>query len=155
VQAELDTTVEAILLEHAHQLDPRTLAVFARDLSARLDPDATLTQEADRHRHRDLTIAQRPDGSSRVHAQLSAITTEALLTVLDTLARPTPAEHGERDPRTPGQRRHDGLHDALLTLIRTGHLPDCGGITTTILLTMTPDQLTPDLPTVFRTVVVW
>ncbi|MCU1657457.1 MAG: hypothetical protein JWO57_2113, partial [Pseudonocardiales bacterium] len=26
VQAELDTTVEAILLEHAHQLDPRTLA---------------------------------------------------------------------------------------------------------------------------------
>ena len=60
--------------------------------------------------------------------------------VLDTLARPVPAVHGQRDPRSPGQRRHDGLYDGLLMLLRSDQLPDCGGISTTIVLTITPDQ---------------
>ena len=60
---------------------------------------------------------------------------------MDTLARPQPAEDGQRDPRTPGQRNHDALHDGLLMLLRSDQLPDCGGITATIVLTMTPDQM--------------
>ena len=45
-----------------------------------------------------------------------------------------------KDPRTAGQRRHDGLLDALLLTLRAGQLPTCNGVTTTILLTMTADQ---------------
>ena len=45
-----------------------------------------------------------------------------------------------KDPRTAGQRRHDGLLDALLLALRSEQLPPCNGVTTTILLTMTADQ---------------
>jgi hypothetical protein len=47
-----------------------------------------------------------------------------LLTSIDTLGRPAPAEDGTEDPRTAGQRRHDALEDALLTAVRSGQLPD-------------------------------
>ena len=45
-----------------------------------------------------------------------------------------------KDPRTAGQRRHDGLLDALLLTLRAEQLPTCNGVTTTILLTLTADQ---------------
>jgi hypothetical protein len=141
IQAEMDRTIEAILLEHAHQLDPTQLRGFALRLRDAVDQDGTLVQERERQRRRQFTVTQRPDGSSSVHGELTAVATEALLTVLDTLARPAPSADGQRDPRNAAQRRHDALQDAALMLIRTGELPACGGVAATILLTMTPDQL--------------
>jgi hypothetical protein len=141
VQAEHDLSVQASLVEHAHTLNPRQLAVCARRISDYLDPDGTLATERDRHRRRDLRIHARPDGSARIEGELTPLCAEALRTVMDTLARPAPAADGQRDPRTPGQRNHDALHDGLLMLLRSDQLPDCGGITATIVLTMTPDQM--------------
>ncbi len=46
-----------------------------------------------------------------------------------------------KDPRTPGQRRHDGLLDALTRLIGSGSLPEVGGAAVALLVTMTADQL--------------
>ena len=131
---------EAFLTEQAAQFDPRTLRLVARRLGDRFDPDGTLADERYRDRHRGLSIFQRADGSARIEGELTAVCSEALLTCLDPLARPHPAEDGAPDPRSPAQRRHDGLQDALLTALRTGALPDCGGITTTILVTMTKEQ---------------
>ncbi|MDT4956777.1 MAG: hypothetical protein QOD31_576 [Pseudonocardiales bacterium] len=141
VQAEHDLAVQASLVEHAHTLNPRQLGVCARRIADCLDPDGTLTNERDRHRRREFTIHPRPDGSARIEGELTALCAEALRTVLDTLARPAPAAAGQRDPRTAGQRNHDGLHDGLLMLLRSEQLPDCGGIAATIVLTMTPEQL--------------
>jgi hypothetical protein len=59
--------------------------------------------------------------------------------VLDTTARPQPAADGVKDPRTPGQRQHDGLLDALKLLARAELLPDVAGITTNVLLMMSPE----------------
>ena len=123
---------------------PSALAQLARRVSDTLDPDGTLADESDRQRRRHLDVHRRPDGSAAVRGELDAICTEALLTVLDPLARPGPAAAGAKDPRTPGQRRHDGLRDGLLAAIRSGQLPDSGGITTTILLTTTVDDLRAD-----------
>ena len=61
---------------------------------------------------------------------------------LDSLAAPKPAADGVQDPRTPGQRRHDALVDLAKFAVRTGDLPDAGGVTTTVVLTMTEDQFT-------------
>ena len=141
VQAEHEDSVQDFLVEQARQFDPRLLAQVAHRISDTLDPDGTHTSEHDRARRRDLTIRQRPDGSSHVEGELTAICTQALLTVLDTLARPVPAVDGARDPRTAGQRRHDALQDATLALIRSETLPACGGIAATILLTMTDEQI--------------
>jgi hypothetical protein len=141
VQAEHDLAVQASLLEAAQTLNPKQLGVCARRIADCLDPDGTLSTERDRHRRRDLRIHPRRDGSARIEGELTPLCAEALLTVMDTLARPTPAtEDGQRDPRTAGQRHHDALHDAMLMLIRSEQLPDCGGIAATIVLTMTPEQ---------------
>jgi hypothetical protein len=140
VQAEHDLSVQASLLQAAQSLDPRQLAVCARRIHDCLDPDGTLATERDRQRRRDLRIQPRPDGSARIEGELTALCAEAFRTILDTLARPVPAQDGVKDPRTPGQRQHDALHDGLLMLLRSNLLPDCGGIAATIVLTMTPEQ---------------
>jgi hypothetical protein len=140
VQIEHEEWVQQFLVEQAGELDPALLKQVARRVTDTLDPDGTLTEERDRARRRDLTVRQRRDGSAHVEAELTAICAEALLSVLDSLAKPTPAEDGTHDPRTPGQRSHDGLQDALLALLRSGKLPACNGVAATIVLTMTDQQ---------------
>lgn len=141
VQADYDTAVEQTLVKQARTLDPIQLAHLAHGVADRLDPDGTLNTEADHARRRGLTLARRPDGSAHIEGELTSACTEALLSVLDATARPTPAADGARDPRSPAQRRHDGLLDALLLTLRSGQLPHTGGVATTIVLTMTVEQL--------------
>ncbi len=141
VAAEHDRAVEEFLTGQARMVTPASLRLIARRVADTLDPDGTLTEEADRVRRRGLDVQQRPDGSATVRGELDAVCAEALLSVLDTLARPAPAADGQRDPRTPAQRRHDGLRDGLLTALRSGRLPECGGISTTILITTTAEDL--------------
>src|SRR5205814_294704 len=63
--------------------------------------------------------------------------------VLVALAAPQPADgDGTPDPRTPGQRRHDALLEGLGRILRSGTLPDCGGVPVTILATTTIRELT-------------
>ena len=71
---------------------------------------------------------------------MTAICTEALLTVLDTLAKPKPETDGAKDPRSAGQRNHDAVQDAMLMLLRTNLLPECNGVAATIVITITDEQ---------------
>jgi uncharacterized protein DUF222 len=141
VQAEHDESVQETLLTHATDLDPVLLARVARRITDTLDPDGTLAEERDRARRRDFTVRQRRDGSASVTGELTAICAEAVLTVLDALAKPDPAEDSTPDPRTPGQRRHDAVQDGMLTALRSGQLPTGNGVAATIVLTMTEDQI--------------
>ncbi len=88
VQAEQDESVETFLLDKAQDFDPTVLAQVAHRISDTLNPDGTGATERDRARRRDLRISRRPDGSSYLQGELTAICTEALLSVLDTLAKP-------------------------------------------------------------------
>jgi Domain of unknown function (DUF222) len=100
VQTEHDQSVETFLVEQAQNFDPNALASVAHRLRTTLDPDGILADEA--HRRRDLTIRHRPDGSSHLDAELTAICTEALLTVLDTLARPARPRTARKTRAPPG-----------------------------------------------------
>jgi Domain of unknown function (DUF222) len=134
--------VEAMLVEHARVVNPDQLAVLTRTVRACLDPDGVLGSERDHERRRHATLTALPDGSGRLQAQLTAEATAVWQTILDTLARPTPdVEGGEPDRRSPAQRRHDALADAGQRLLRAGALPDAGGTPTTVLITLTVDQL--------------
>jgi hypothetical protein len=135
LQAELGATVEAMLVEQARSLDPDQLARHAHDLGHALDQDGMLKDAAYRDRCRDLALRRRTDGSGRIEGELTAEAFEHALTLFDTLARPKPSADGAKDPRTPGQRRHDALLEALKMLERSQQLPDAGGITTTVILT--------------------
>jgi hypothetical protein len=141
VQAEHDESVQETLLTHAVDLDPVLLARVARRITDTLNPDGTLAEERDRARRRDVTVRQRRDGSASVTGELTTICAEAVLTVLDALATPDPAENSTPDPRTPGQRRHDAVQDGMLTALRSGQLPTGNGVTATIVFTMTEDQI--------------
>jgi hypothetical protein len=141
VTAEHDVEIERILVESAAVLDPRQLAVAARRLAFYYDQDGVLADEAYRDKHRHLTIAQRADGSAHVEGELTAPCAEALLSVLDSLARPVPSAAGVQDTRTAGERRHDGLLDGLNRLLRDGGLPETGGVHATVLLTISEAQL--------------
>ncbi|SHF74802.1 protein of unknown function [Jatrophihabitans endophyticus] len=140
VQVEHGARVEQDLVEYAEQFDPHQLGTLALRVTTLLDQDGTLADVAYRERHRDLTIRQRPDGSASITGEATAELAERLLTVLDALAAPRPAEGGVRDPRTAGQRRHDGLLDALDLVQRAELLPTVAGISTTVLLTASAED---------------
>jgi hypothetical protein len=141
VQAEHEESVQETLLTHAAELDPVLLARVARRITDTLNPDGIYTEERDRARRREFTVRQRRDGSASVTGELTAICAEAVLTVLDALAKPDPAEDSTPDPRTPGQRRHDAVQDGMLTALRSGQLPTGNGVAATIVLTMTEHQI--------------
>jgi hypothetical protein len=137
---EQAAAVEALLVEHARELNPDQLAVLARTVRACLDPDGMLASERDHDRRREASLIARPDGSGQLRAQLTAEATAVWQTILDALARPVP-DDAEPDRRSAAQRRHDALLDAGQRLLRAGTLPDAGGTPTTVLVTLTVDQL--------------
>jgi hypothetical protein len=137
VQAERGHGVEQFLVEQAGILDPDALAKLGERISLTLDPDGHLNDVAYRERHRDFRARQRPDGSGTIGGEFTAEAMQHLLTMLDTLARPRPETEGLKDSRTPGQRRHDAVLEALKMVERCAQLPDSGAITTSLILTAT------------------
>jgi hypothetical protein len=145
VQAARDVEIEQYLVEQARFFAAKDLRLIARRLVDTYDQDGRLASDADRERRRGITARQHADGTVSGSYCTDAVCGEALMTFFDAAAQPVAGPDGERDPRTGAQRRHDAIRDGLLTVLRSGALPDTGGITTTIVLTMTPGQLTdPD-----------
>ncbi len=122
-QAEHGRAIEAQLVGYCAQFDPVNLAKLAERILAHHDPDGRLEEVEHRERHRDLTLQQRVDGSSKLSGELTAEATELLLLHIDAFARPKPEVDGVKDPRTAGQRRHDALLEALKLNLRARVLP--------------------------------
>jgi len=106
-----------------------------------LHPDGTLTPDRVHRRDRDVCLHRNADGSGDVRAHLSPACYALWETVLEPLARRRPDDGCGPDTRTPGQRRHDALEDAAKRLLRTGELPSTAGVATTLVITMTLEQL--------------
>ncbi|GAB2463627.1 HNH endonuclease signature motif containing protein [Jatrophihabitans fulvus] len=132
--------IETFLVEQARSFAPEQLAKITRHLLDTLDPDGSPENDRRRDRHRDLTFRRRADGSVTGRFDGTAEFGEVLQSVLDVTAAPRPESDGARDPRTPGQRRHDGLLDALRLTLRAGDLPTANGVVATVVLTGTADQ---------------
>ncbi len=92
------------------------------------------------HRRREVRLHRRPDGSGTIAGELTCESAEYLETLFDTLAKPHQGPDGERDPRTPGQRRHDALLGGFKILYSSGSLPTANGCATTLVLTATVDE---------------
>ncbi|WP_375476602.1 DUF222 domain-containing protein [uncultured Jatrophihabitans sp.] len=137
VTVEAADGIRDALLNLAAACGPEVVGKAARHALVTVEQDCA-PPEADerREQRRGIAVFCRPDGSSRVAAELNPELTEVLLTVFDSLAAPKPASDGVRDLRSGGQRRHDALLDGLKLLIRAGQLPDAGGVSTTVLITI-------------------
>ena len=136
--------VEERLVGFARELHlrPLHLARAAQHETDWLDPDGKYRDVDYRRTHRTFTKHTRPDGSCTGSYEGTAELGAFLDVLFDSLAAPKPASNGVQDPRTPGQRRHDALLDLAKFAVRTGDLPDAGGVTTTVVLTMTEEQFT-------------
>jgi hypothetical protein len=142
VAGEHGIAVESFLVGQARVFTSRELRILARRLHDTLDPDGRLADDGDRARLRHLSVYPHPDGTVSGSFATDAVTGQALLTYLDATTRPVVDESGAADPRNAPQRRHDALRELLLHRLRSGDLPATGGISTTIVLSMTPAQLT-------------
>ncbi|MFB9237981.1 DUF222 domain-containing protein [Plantactinospora siamensis] len=135
-----------MLLAQAAELEPRALRMCADRILWHVAPQAA--EEADRRalrrlereldRRRDLTVSVGPDGGVRLRGTLDAETGGMLIAALDPLTGP----NGPGDDRSPGQRRHDALGEALRLSLRCGSLPDNGGEPPQVVITTRIDALT-------------
>jgi hypothetical protein len=135
-QAEHGRQIERDLVGYCAQFDPHVLAKLGERIVAYYDPDGPAEAVEHREKHRDVTVHQRVDGSSRAVCEFTAEATELLLLHCDALAKPKPEVDGVKDPRTAGQRRHDALLEALKLNVRAQQLPTVAGVTATIVMTM-------------------
>jgi hypothetical protein len=141
VRDEHRGTAEALLAEHAATMDTGQLRQAATAILGLLHPDGTLTPDRVHRADRAVSLRRNADGSGDVQAHLTPACFALWETVLEPLARKRPDDGGGPDLRTPGQRRHDALEDAAKRLLRTGELPSTAGVVTTLLITMTLEQL--------------
>jgi hypothetical protein len=141
VRAAHAGTADALLTEHATGMTTRQLALAADRILAFLHPDGTLTPDRVHPQDRDLVLRRNPDGSGDWRAHLTPACMALWETVLAPLTRKRPDDGCGPDTRTPGQRQHDAFEDAAKRLLMTGELPSTAGITTTLLISMTLDQL--------------
>jgi hypothetical protein len=140
LQAEHAPAVEATLIGWAGQFEPRRLTQLAGRVLATLYPDGPEPAESVHHRNRWATLRVNPDRSADLPAHLTPPVAAQVKAVLDALSKPR-SEHNRPDPRTAGQRTHDAIGELCGRLLRSGTLPASGGTPTTVLLTMTLDQL--------------
>ncbi len=87
---------------------------------------------------RRVRLATTLGGAGKLDGDLTPGCAEAMRAVLDALGK----RRGPEDLRTPGQRQHDALEEALVRLIAAGGLPDRAGQPTQIQLHLTLDELT-------------
>jgi len=142
--AEAWPVVEGVLVAAAAFEAPRQLRRTAHELLTRLDPDGEQEAEQRRERERRFTLALLPNGWSRPSGRLDPQLTAQLQAVLDALAAPRPAADGTPDPRSPEQRRHDGLAEAIDWVLRADQQPHGAGghAPISVLATTTMAELT-------------
>jgi hypothetical protein len=140
VRDEHGAAAEYTLTGHAATMHPAQLATVTRHLVAVLNPDGIQPDEDEKQRRRDVTLATNLDGTGTLSGRLTGECLAMVQAAVDAVSAPCHTDH-ERDPRNPGQRRHDGLQDLCRRLLADGGLPDTGGAPTTVLLTMTLAEL--------------
>src|SRR5919106_1629230 len=132
-------TAEAELAGFCRQHDPSVVAKLGDYLLALMAADTLDDAENERHRRRTLRLNEATGGIS---GHLTSEGMALLRTALDPLAAPCPGEHGERDPRSPGQRLIDALVELARRAIAADSFEANHGISHRVLVTIGLDALT-------------
>ncbi|WP_375423931.1 DUF222 domain-containing protein [uncultured Friedmanniella sp.] len=145
---------ERLLTEHASTFEPKVLGLLAEQVVAAIDPDGTLPDDRLVAERRSFNLRPTPDGGFRGEFRLTGVAGVKLAAVLRPLARPkidrilcaegaepVAAEVTGTDDRTHGQRMHDALEEVCDRVLRSGTLPDSGGVPATVIVTIDEDSL--------------
>jgi hypothetical protein len=141
VSVEASGPAEQFLVEAARVEHPGQLRKTAAMLLARIDPDGIEPRDEDIDRSRGFGLRKHQDGTSTPTGRFTPELTAMWETVLDSLAAPQPGPGGEPDTRTGAQRRHDAVAETLSRILRSGTLPEAGGVPVTVLIRTTATDL--------------
>ncbi|GAB2487509.1 HNH endonuclease signature motif containing protein [Jatrophihabitans fulvus] len=124
------------LLGAARQTDPQTLRQLGEQLLQRILPEKQPDPE-----RRGVTLSPDVAGLAGLSGAMTARCAALWRTLFDTLAAPRPETTTAdgtvvRDERSPAQRRHDAMEEIGLRLLRSGVLPDAGGVPATLIVTV-------------------
>ena len=129
---------EQFLVAQARNHGPHQLTRMGKHLLHTLDPDGgerlALLETRDRNQ-RELQIIRRRRGGFRLRGELDDELGATLLTVLDPLAAPRPADATGPDLRTVPHRYADALGDLLQIALGSGKLPTTNGARPTLVVT--------------------
>jgi Domain of unknown function (DUF222) len=123
IGAEAVARQESVLLEAAHNLDPKYLSYVTRRLRHCEDPDGTLAHANDNHDRRYLQLSQTWQGMFVIDGLLDAEGGATLRTALNALEEMWQVG----DERNGSQRRADALVELARQRLDAGTLPDVAG----------------------------
>ena len=135
---------EAWMLAEAAQFDVAAMHKLGRHLVQVVDPERGAALERDEARHaarQELTLTHGADGSRRFRGHLGPEGGALLDAALAAVSGPRPAQDGTPDPRTPGQRRAEGLLELIALATQTDGMPEHGGEPVTLTVITTRDYL--------------
>lgn len=111
VTAEQREQVEADLVEHARSFEPRRLAILARRIRDRLEPDGPPPREPEPMAEAcgELRLRDRRDGGLGLEGWLDREAGTQFRELIEQLAKPRPASETIPDQRSVPQRQADAL----------------------------------------------
>lgn len=144
---------EKLLTDFAKRLGPKDLKHLTDTTVDAIDPDGTLPKEQLNKDRRFFRLRPGRDGSysgefrltGALGAKLSALLSPLAKPRIDTEASAKGSTAFEIDDRSHGQRMHDALEDLCDRLLRAGGLPASGGTPTTVIVTITLEDLLDQL----------
>ena len=152
VPADIVAMAEQQLVAYAAEFGPRDLRVLGRRILDVVAPEVAEAAEAkaleDEERRAaektTLTLTPMGDGTTRVRGRVPDAVAHRLRTYLDAFTSP---RQGSSEAPGPIARRRGQALGALLEHLDPRRLPAHGGDATTVMVTMTLDQLRADLAT--------
>ena len=149
---------EELLTQHAATFAPEPLRQLAEQVVNAIDPDGTLPDDELNASRRHFHLRPTRDGAFVGEFRLTGAAGAKLAAVLEPLAkaRPacdsvTPAAGGDDgtssqpqrdvDLRSRGQRMHDALEEVCDRMLRSGDLPESGGVPASVIVTINLDDL--------------
>ena len=124
VDTQSAAELEQRAVDAARELDPTRLRRFTDRLACELNREAFLADHTRAHGLRRLDLGQGPDGMWIVDGRLDQEGGAYLSAALEAVLGP----RAKNDPRTPGQRRADGLIDLTRRVLEGGStIPSSGG----------------------------
>jgi hypothetical protein len=155
VPADVVVRAEAQLVEYAATFGPGELRVLGRRILDVVAPEVGEAAEAraleaeERHAAERTTLTLTPcgDGTTRIHGRMPDAAAHRLATYLDAFTSPRQGHGADAGAPGPIERRRGQALCALLEHLDPEELPDHGGDATTVMVTMTLDQLRSELAT--------
>jgi hypothetical protein len=132
------------LIEQARTFDPQALARLGRHLLHVLDPDngrALESEEAEQQRKQTFSLGHRHDGTRIPKGCFTPEAGALIDAALDAVSAPGPSADGIPDPRTPGQRRAEGLLELIRLALGSPEMPEDGGEPVTVVVTVPLETL--------------